>query len=209
MNTRASQVSWCLNRAAAAWVVIGCVSAFSSLTLSLTGCTPPPPQLVRTGPAPVVTRKAPLMGLHFNVSMPGIAAKEEVEKDDMTGYTSNVNGAVFVAYEQQTTDYDFSEDKKLIEDVLNGACDGFVAKGAGGKEKKRISIAREDWPGKEVEGSMPKASGSDSIYRMRVFVDPVKGRTMFLGVFGPKKRLTESDVEEFFRSFSPPPQLDK
>ncbi|MFN8658773.1 MAG: hypothetical protein U0105_20730 [Candidatus Obscuribacterales bacterium] len=208
MNTRASQVSWCLNRAASAWVVIGCLGAFISLALSLTGCTPPPPQLVRTGPAPVVTRKAPLMGLHFNVSMPGIATKEEVAKDDMTGYTSNVDGAVFVAYEQQTTDYDFSEDKKLIEGVLNGACDGF-AKGASGKERKRVNIAKEDWPGKEVEGAMPKESGSDSIYRMRVFVDPVKGRTMYLGVFGPKKRLTESDVEEFFRSFSPPPQLDK
>lgn len=205
MNTRASQVPWCVTRVASTWVVLGLFGIAGCIGFSITGCTAPPAQPARTGPAPVVTRKAPLMGLHFNVSMPGIAAKEDVAKDDMTGYTSTVNSAVFVAYEQQTTDYDFSDDKKLIEGVLNGACDGF-AKGASGKEKKRISVTKEDWPGKEVEGAMPKESGSDAIYRMRVFVDPVKGRTMYLGVFGPKKRLDESDVEEFFASFAPPSQ---
>lgn len=216
MNTPASQVPRCVTRVASAWVVIGFVGAAGCIGFGATGCTAPPAQPARTGPAPVVTRKAPLMGLHFNISMPGIATREEIDEEeerknkkqgkpplDMTGYTSNVNGALFVAYEQDTTDQDLTEDKGMVEDILKGACDGF-AKGGKGKETRRISIAKEDWPGKEVEGTMPTESGSDAIYKMRVFVDPEKGRTMYFGVFGPKKRLAEKDVDAFFASFSPP-----
>jgi hypothetical protein len=169
------------------------------LLVGLTGCATQSVATKKTEPAPVIVRKAPLSGLHYNVSMPGLAVRTDMPDDDMTGYVSNVGDLQYVAYEQQTVDYDLSDKPQEIEEVLDGACKGFV-EGAKGKEKKRVNIAQDVWPGKEVEGS----NSTTGDYRIRVYFDPIKGRTMFVGVIGPKKSIAAKAVDTFFASFSAP-----
>lgn len=150
--------------------------------------------------APVITRQ-PLAGLHYLITMPGSAERSDIPSDDMKGYQSTADGLVFVAYEQQTTDYDFSKDQKLVEEVLSGACNGF-SKGADGTETKRTVIQQGSWPGKESEGTVtdPKGGG----YRLQVYLDSTKGRTMYLGMFGPQNTLHDTQAEAFFNSFAAP-----
>lgn len=184
-------------------LVSWCVVALA-LLLPLSGCGMSPPATAeRKGPAPVIVRKAPLAGLHYHVVMPGDPKREDMEKDDMTGYESTVDGVMFVAYEQQTTESDLSDDPHEIEAVLKGACEGF-ATGAQGVERRRISIDHDIWPGKESEGTLPAVT--NGLYRMRVYIDPAKGRTMYLGVFGPKDQVNSAEAAKFFASFAAPPQ---
>lgn len=196
---RASQLPWGPTLSTGS-IRVGRVLAAGMILVGISGCaTQSVADKKPTGPAPIVTRRAPLAGLHYNVTMPGLAVRTDLPDDDMTGYMSNVGDLQFVAYEQQTVDYDLSDKPQEIEDALNGACNGF-SEGAKGREKKRVSISHDVWPGKEVEGTKSKTEA----YRMRVYVDPVKGRTMFLGVIGPQKELDDKSVDTFFASFSAP-----